>query len=463
MLKFAESLAYEPVKPDRRCHLQACNENMPTSLLLKTVGTECANTTSGSYFRAGLIVISAALAMGATIPGRTQGLALITQRLINDIHGLTIESFAWINFFGTLIGGLFCLPCGWLLDRIAPKYFALVTIAALGAVTIGMSRVQDATSLMILITLTRGLGQSMLSVISLTLMAKWFRRDSAVPMAGYAIVMTMLMAAGFGALQSGLAAVEGQPMPDWRPVWAGLGWALLLLAPLAALLAWPVTAGRKPADAANFPFASATLNQALFTPTFWVFALSISLFGLVSAGVSLFQEDIFLSLGLKKEVFYHCQLIGLGVGLLSNFFTGWLSRKISPQLILSIAMAVFAGSLMTLPLLRTPQQAYCQAAVFALAGGAIVVLFYLIWVHSYGPQNVGEIQGAVQWMTVVASAGGPPIVIRGSALLGGYDGVIWLLTLVSAILAVTAYFIRVPEATRGAWSKNPEPTPPQFV
>ncbi len=418
--------------------------------------------TPSGYLAAALVLVAAALVMAATIPGRTQGLALITQRLIDDVPGLTKDSFSWINFWGTLIGGLFCLPCGWLLDRIAPKYFALVTIAALGGVTIAMSQARDAVSLMILITLTRGLGQSMLSVISLTLMAKWFRRDSAAPMACYAVVMTMLMVVGFGSLQSGLEEVAGQPLPDWRPVWAGLGWALLLIAPVAALLAWPVTPGRKPDDAAHVPFPSATLRQALFSPTFWVFALSISLFGLVSSGVSLFQEDIFLSLGLKKKVFFHCQLIGLGVGLLSNFVTGWLSRKISPQLILSVALSIFAGSLMTLPLLRSPEQAYWQAAVFACAGGAIVVLFYLIWVHSYGPKNVGEIQGAVQWMTVVASAFGPPIVIRGSALLGGYDGIIWLLAFVAAVLAVAAFFVRVPVAANGDWSQHPVPPPPRF-
>jgi MFS family permease len=348
------------------------------------------------------------------------------------------------------------LPCGWLLDRIAPKYFALVIIAALGVVTLGMSQVRDATALMIYITLTRGLGQSMLSVISLTLMAKWFHRDSAAPMAGYAVVLTMLMAVGIGTLQSGLSPVAtGQPLPDWRPVWAGVGWTLLLLAPVAAVLSWPVTAGRKPDDASTVPFVSATLWTAAGTPCFWVFALSIALFGLVSSGVALFQEDIFHSMKLKTEVFYRCQLIGLGVGLLSNFFTGWLSRKLSLSFLLATAMALFAASLLTMPLLRTPLQAYLQASVFAFAGGAIVVLFYMVWVHAYGPENVGAIQGAVQWLTVIASALGPPVVIRGSVLLGGYDGILWLLAVVTAILAITALFVRVPVATRGDWSHLP--------
>lgn len=415
------------------------------------------SSTPGSYLSAAMVLCAAALVMATTIPGRTQGLALITQRLIEDIPGLSKDSFAWINVWGTLLGGLFCLPCGWLLDRVAPKYFALITIAALGAVTIGMSQARDATSLMIYITLTRGLGQSMLSVISLTLMAKWFRRDSQWPMAGYAVVMTMLMVVGFGTLQSGLSPPgEGEPAPDWRPVWSGLGWALVIMSPLAMILSWPVTPGRKPEDLAHVKFGSATIFDALGTGSFWVFALSISLFGLVSSGVSLFQEDIFKSLGLNTKVFFTCQLIGLGVGLVSNFFTGWLARKVSLSVLLGVAMAVFAASLMTMPLLRTPSQAYLQAVVFAFAGGAIVVLFYLIWVHSYGPKHVGMIQGSVQLMTVIASAFGPAVVTGGSAALGGYAGIIWLLAAFGAVLAAAAFVVRVPVAARGDWSATGE-------
>jgi MFS family permease len=412
-----------------------------------------APATPGGYLAALMVVLAAALVMAATIPGRTQGLALITKRLVDDIPGITNQSFAWINFWGTLIGGAFCLPCGWLLDRIRPMYFALIIMAALGLVTLGMSAAHDSTTLMIYITLTRGLGQSMLSVVSLTLMAKWFRRDSSFAMGSYAVAMTMLMVVGFGTLQGNLSpAAPGDPFPDWRPAWAGLGYALLIMAPVAALLSWPVTAGRKPEDNTSVPFASATLWMAACTPSFWIFSLSISLFGLVSSGVSLFQQDLFTSLGLEVKVFYTCQLIGLGVGFLANFFTGWLARKVSLSLLLGLAMTIFAGSLVTLPLLHTPSQAYLQAVVHAFAGGAIVVMFYMIWVHSYGPKHVGEIQGAVQLLTVIASAIGPPVVIEGRNLLGGYQGIIWVLAGVAALLAAGAFGLRVPVAARGDWS-----------
>ena len=58
----------------------------------------------------------AALAMVATLPGRTHGLGLITEPLLADL-GLDRVGYAAVNLWATLLGALFCVPCGWLLDR----------------------------------------------------------------------------------------------------------------------------------------------------------------------------------------------------------------------------------------------------------------------------------------------------------------------------------------------------------
>ena len=62
----------------------------------------------------------AALAMVGTLPGRTQGLGLVTEPLIADLH-IDRVSFAAINLWATLIGSLFCLPCGRLVDRLGSR------------------------------------------------------------------------------------------------------------------------------------------------------------------------------------------------------------------------------------------------------------------------------------------------------------------------------------------------------
>src|SRR4029077_9120859 len=77
-------------------------------------------------------VAVAALAMVGTLPGRTQGLGLITEPLLADLH-IDRVVYAGINLWATLIGSLFCLPCGRLVDRFGSRLVLSVVLAALAA------------------------------------------------------------------------------------------------------------------------------------------------------------------------------------------------------------------------------------------------------------------------------------------------------------------------------------------
>jgi len=66
----------------------------------------------------------AALAMVLTLPGRTQGLGLFTEPLLRSLS-LDRESYGFLNLTATLLGSLFCLPCGWLLDRFGTRVVLL--------------------------------------------------------------------------------------------------------------------------------------------------------------------------------------------------------------------------------------------------------------------------------------------------------------------------------------------------
>ena len=176
-----------------------------------------------------VIVCVAALAMVATLPGRTHGLGMITERLLVDpAFGLTRSTYADMNLWATLLGGLFCLPCGYLIDRFGLRITLTLTVAALGAVVVGMTYLTGWWALFAAIVLTRGFGQSALSVISITMVGKWFRGHLSLPMAIY----TLLLSLGF-AWSSQLAKPYAES--DWRVLW-GIGWILLLgMTPLALL------------------------------------------------------------------------------------------------------------------------------------------------------------------------------------------------------------------------------------
>ena len=121
-----------------------------------------------------LMVVVAAVAMVATLPGRTHGLGMITERLLNDPDfQLTRASYGMINLWATLLGALFCLGVGQCIDRYGIRLTLTVVMGLLGAVVVGMSTVTSVWLLFLAIMLTRGFGQSALSVVSITIVGKW--------------------------------------------------------------------------------------------------------------------------------------------------------------------------------------------------------------------------------------------------------------------------------------------------
>jgi nitrate/nitrite transporter NarK len=118
-------------------------------------------------------VLLAALAMVGTLPGRTQGLGLITEPLLRDLQ-IDRVHFARINLWATLIGALFSIGVGRLIDRFGSRIVLTVVAVALAFVVFGMSVTRDLAAMTVLITLTRGFGQSALSVVSITIVGQWF-------------------------------------------------------------------------------------------------------------------------------------------------------------------------------------------------------------------------------------------------------------------------------------------------
>src|SRR5271167_3107643 len=90
-------------------------------------------------------LVVAAIAMTATLPGRTHGLGLITEPLLKDL-GINQLDYGTLNFWTILLGAAFCLPAGWLLDRLGSRIVLTVVSLALGGTVIWMSYVTDRLS-----------------------------------------------------------------------------------------------------------------------------------------------------------------------------------------------------------------------------------------------------------------------------------------------------------------------------
>jgi hypothetical protein len=80
----------------------------------------------------------AALAMVGTLPGRTQGLGLITEPLLRDLAVDRVR-FAEMNLVATLAGSVFCFGIGGLIDRHGSRIVLTALALMLGAVVVAMS------------------------------------------------------------------------------------------------------------------------------------------------------------------------------------------------------------------------------------------------------------------------------------------------------------------------------------
>jgi MFS family permease len=402
---------------------------------------------SRAYY--GWIVLTvAAAAMVGTLPGRTQGLGLITEPLLRDL-GVTRVAYAQINLVATLIGALFCIGIGRLIDRRGSRLVVTVLVTALGGVVLAMSQAAGVLALLVCVTLTRGLGQSALSIVSLAMVGKWFKRRLTHAMAIYAVVMSVGFMAAFP-LVGALVLAHG-----WRVAWAVVGASLVLvLAPLAwtlvrsspEALGLELDGGAEAAvEAEAQPDADATLGEALRSPAFWVVALGSSMYGLIASGIGLFNESILAERGFTPDVYHRALAVTAMTGLAGNFAAGALADRGSLRHVLIAALVLLTGGLAALASVATIEQVMVQAVVMGLAGGFVMVVFFSFWGKAYGRAHLGRIQGAAQAMTVLASALGPLVLALWVGVTGSYASAFYALAVIVAALAVAAGVVRMPQ------------------
>ncbi|MEZ5401432.1 MAG: MFS transporter [Bryobacteraceae bacterium] len=379
-------------------------------------------------------ICAGALAMVATLPGRTQGLGLITEPLLASFP-VSRVGFAEINLWATLIGSLACLPAGRLADRFGPRAVAAVLSALLGATVLAMGVATAVTVLAVTVTLTRGLGQSALSVASLALVGKRFESRLAVAMGMFALLVAVGFIAAFPTLGSAILS------RGWRPAWSALGWALIVAAPVL----WLLGRGANEDQAADGPAAGGlTLGEALRGPAFWTFAVASSLFGLVYSGIALFNQSILEQRGFEAGVYHQVLVISTMVGLVANFAGGWAATRWPIQRLMGIGMAILAAALVALPLVATYSHVAAYGVAMGAAGGIVTVVFFTVWRQAYGGEHLGRIQGAAQMMTVLASAVGPLLLARTLERTGSYDSIFYLLAAAVALAGVGSWLVALP-------------------
>jgi MFS family permease len=388
-------------------------------------------------------VIAGALLMLATLPGRTQGLGLITEPLLADLH-MSRESYAQINLLATLLGALACLPAGAWLDRGGPRRLTLVLLPALAAAVWVMSQYPSpppgsvVMQLFILVLLTRALGQSALSVLSIGVAGSAFRHGKGGAAATYTVLLSMLFMVAFGVL--------GAVIRDagWRTAWSGIAVSLLVLMPLAFLFPKRLLKTRHDTSEGGL-----TLVQCLRQPLFWIYSSGIALFAGVQSGIGLFNEALLAERGFDRETYHHF-LAGTAIISLVGQGLGGGTRWMPLHRWLGIALIAQGAALSAFQFITGKAQLWALAVVMGVSAGIITVAFFAIWAESFGKRHLGRIMGAAQTFSVLASALGPLLLERGAALTGSFAQSLMIAAPVSVLLGLLSIFLKPAPTARHA-------------
>jgi MFS family permease len=413
-----------------------------------TVETDITPRRRSRIYYGWINLLMAAVAMTATLPGRTHGLGLITKDLTTDPALNVGESlFSVLNFWAIIVGSAICLPTGRLIDRYGVRGVLVAVAAALGLSVLGMSAATGVVGLFLTLTLVRGLGQGALSVVSMAMIGKWFTRRLPIAMA----IFTVLLAFGF--IAANFAVGEPAKFYGWRQTWAGVGFFLLLvMAPLGALLvrSTPEAMGLAVEAVERMPDQPAALDlplaAALCSPAFWAFTLATSFFNLTWSAITLFNESILEMQGFDKDTF----LVVMGVlvvsGLPANLLCGWLAQRMPMGRLLCAGMLLLAGSLAIFPLLTTTLHVVLYGAVLGASGGIITVVFFAVYGFAFGRSQLAAIQAVAQIMTVFASALGPVLLQMLKDDTGSFAPFFYLMAPIAALLGLAVLFVKLPRA-----------------
>lgn len=391
-------------------------------------------------------VVIAAMAMVITLAGSDQGLGLITESLLKDLH---TDKLHWstIALCAALIGALFVFPTGRLIDRFGSRVVLTSILIPLGLAVIGLSRATSIGQLWVATISASILGQSALSVASMALVGKWFGRRISLAMGIYSILVVIGFIIAFAAFGAAI------PKHGWRHAWQTFGCVILFgVAPLSwiAVRATPEAVGlsgefNKEADT---QVQGMTCNEALRTPAFWLFGLSSALFGMLIGGVMLFYESILRERGFGTHTRDLVLVIQTAAGLVASFVGGWAGMRCSLGKLMALAMAMLTGALVLLASISSQTGVVVYAATMGIAGALVTVIFFSIWSHAYGQAHLGKIQGVAQGLCIVAGAFGPRILAQVHVTTGSYTPAFLAYAALSAGLGAWAWFVTIPRGIK---------------
>ena len=416
------------------------------------------------------IILMGTFGVLMSVPGQTIGVSTFTDSLI-DALSISRDQLSTAYMFGTILSSLMLTRAGKLYDRVGIRFVATGASFMLGLALIYLSFVDIIAfsisgnveylriyvafaAVLIGFMAIRFFGQGVITLVSRTMMMKWFDQRRGFAM-GFSNV---LVALSFSSAPLVFEALIQQF--DWRMAWQMMSLVLFFIFPVVIFLFFKddprdfglqpdgvLTDHEKTSKKIRFKVKKDfTINEARRTYTFWIFAGFLAMHGLYITGFTFHVVSIFEEVGLSRaiavSIFQPSAVVAVVVTLIFSPLSDLMKLK---YLSMVLALGYFL-SIIGVAFLAPEGFAYY---LLILGTGMIMGLSGVVgavcWPRFFGKTHLGAIGGNVMTFIVFGSALGPVLFSASLSQLGSYNPAVWACFFVFSVLLIGAF-----------WANNPQ-------
>ncbi|MCA9580355.1 MAG: MFS transporter [Myxococcales bacterium] len=424
-----------------------------------------------------------------SIPGQTAGVSVFTDHLM-EATGMSRLGLSNAYLVGTIGGGLLLPSAGTFIDRFGVRVAGMLAsivlagtlclltigdrISAAVASTLGTPAIMTAIAIFAVgFFFLRFSGQGCLTLVSRTMIGKWFNRKRGLASAVSGLFSSFAFAAAPRILS------EGVSWWGWRGTWLVLAALIGLGMTTLALLFYrdnpeecglemdggPPTRkvdtadkhGRPAIDHDRTPAADAdhaqepteydfTRSEALRTLAFWATTLALSLHSLIYTALAFHIVDLGTWAGIEEKEIVSLFIPIAVLSTVGGYVFGVLADRIDPKFLVMVMMFGLTLGTASAAFLSPDWTIRTTMVIgLGLSSGCFVPVSTVLLPKYFGRVHLGSISGAQMMGLVVASALGPSILAVSRQFAGGYrPGFLAFVALPAATL-VLAFWIRNPQ------------------
>lgn len=370
-----------------------------------------------------IILPIAVLATAVSMPGQTVGFTPFTEPLLAT-SGLSRTALTQCYCIGTILAGILLPHGGRMVDQFGCRRFISIAIVGIGLTMIYLSLmpttagrlariVPVATAWMLALTIgiffLRFFGQGMLSVVSNTLIGRWFENRRGRAVAALSICNGVMF-------NSTPIVIYGITQHlGWRGTWLWLGLASCTLFPVVSWLFCrdsPETCGiavdgQADGTGTNGEPPGITVAAAVRTLEFWTVVMVSAIFGLIITGFTFHLVAIGAEAGFSEQKALTIFIPAACISIPAGFAISWVSDRLGIKRVILFMCAAQFLCFAALGFLHLRAGYVLSILGLGLSGASMGSVFSLSMPAFFGRRHLGAIQGKYQSFMVFASAGGP--------------------------------------------------------